>query len=1174
MPRYDLQYVWTNGYLERRERTLKYRFSSHFHPFVDELKERLIRGSVRGLQAVDTEYRTPARLTRAAGASSPAGAAVPLAAGETIGLADGTVVTLADRTEVRLSGSKLVNPATGQTVTVRPSNQVTLPTGTFAQRENGAAVTLTGDALATLPDGKPRPAMYAEIFSATQYNPNPALVPDSDASPHPVKDLDFTIGGAYAVYNWELFFHVPLTIAVHLSKNGRFEEAQAWLHYIFDPTDDSGGSTPERFWKVKPFQTTDVRSIEEILINLSTGVDSRLKQQTIESINEWKDKPFQPYVVARYRQSAYMYKTVMAYLDNLIAWGDMLFRQDTGESINEATQLYVMAANILGPRPQPVPKKGSLQPQTYANLRGALDAFGNTLRELETAIPFDLAPTPTPATDSEEPGRLNALGRALYFCLPRNDKLMGYWDTVANRLFKIHNSLNIQGVFRQLPLFEPPIDPALLARAAAAGVDVAAVISGVNQPLPLVRFAVLVQKAAEICQEVKSLGNNLLSAMEKEDNEALAALRARHERAVLGMVEKIKYAQWQEAIKAREGLETSFDNAVARYKYYERLLGREATQLQVPPLNPLDLDALERKNLQSNEPPQEPREVQIDIAQDIGGASGITSGKQLSSHEKRELEALEQARNAQLVAAHLDILASGLGLIPQFNAAAKPLGVGAMIGFGGVQLSRMASMLASFTRTIGDENTYQANKAARIGSYARREQEWAFQSNLATREINQIYKQLRAAQIREAIALGEYRNHQQQMRQAEEIEYFLTGNVEGGQPQAGWKKKEVNAAYYAWMKREVKGLYAQCFQFAFDIARKAERVLQHELGNPDVRFLEFGYLSGRDGLLAGEKLYLDVKRMEMAYHDLNQREYELTKHVSLRQLDPLALLTLKATGSCEVTLPEWLFDLDAPGHYMRRIKNVSLSIPSVAGPYTSVNCTLTHLRSSLRKSLLLSEAEYARRDSEDDRFVDYFGSVQSIVTSSGNNDSGLFETNLRDERFLPFENSGVVSTWRLELPSDFHQFDYDTISDIILHMRYTARQGGDQLRSKAVEHINTLVGAADTSDLVLLLSLKNDFPDNWHRFVTGDTPFTAKVTRNYFPYITTGRSITINEVQLYSIYDKKLEDTTPTGIDPTALTTSLAGEQEFELSLPEEGVLTRPVAAPVFVLIRYSIAAP
>src|SRR6185369_443953 len=126
-------------------------------------------------------------------------------------------------------------------------------------------------------------------------------------------------------------------------------------------------------------------------------------------------------------------------------------------------------------------------------------------------------------------------------------------------------------------------------------------------------------------------------------------------------------------------------------------------------------------------------------------------------------------------------------------------------------------------------------------------------------------------------------------------------------------------------KREVKGLYGQCFQFAFDTAKKAERALQHELGNPELAYLQYGYLSGKEGLLAGEKLYLDIKRMEMAYHDLNQREYELTKHVSLLQVDPLALMQLRTTGRCTFSLPEELFDMDCPSHYFRRIKTAALS---------------------------------------------------------------------------------------------------------------------------------------------------------------------------------------------------------------------------------------------------------
>ena len=122
----------------------------------------------------------------------------------------------------------------------------------------------------------------------------------------------------------------------------------------------------------------------------------------------------------------------------------------------------------------------------------------------------------------------------------------------------------------------------------------AAILNGVNQPLPLVRFQLLVQKAAEICQEVKALGNSLLSVIEKEDNEALALLRAQHERVVLELAETVRYGQWQEAKQSREGLERSVANAAQRYTYYERLLEVKETDIKIPELDVLDTDGLER----------------------------------------------------------------------------------------------------------------------------------------------------------------------------------------------------------------------------------------------------------------------------------------------------------------------------------------------------------------------------------------------------------------------------------------------------------------------------------------------------------------------------------------------------------------------------------------------------
>lgn len=1164
-----------------QERELSYRFYLHQHPYIQPLMQRLLEKGTAGLQAADTEYAPD-------GASLPGSIEIALGNNTNLTIPDGSRIALLKKVQATTSGGvpielepgekqtwelKIANSASvklpdgmkatlvegmtntpsagadftpppnskaivlGDTKTILPSNTtIILYDGTQATTAGEVEVSLVNGAELTIPNGlkvtlvrwRMRPAkdLYSEIFTPTRYNPS-----DLVRRPYPVKDLDFTSSGAYGIYNWELFFHVPITIAIHLSKNQRFAEAQRWFHFLFDPTDDSDGPTPERFWKVRPFQYTDVKKIEEILVNLATGADEDLRNETVNSINKWKDAPFRPHVIARYRQQAYMYKTVMAYLDNLIAWGDSLFRQDTGEAIDEAMMVYVLAANILGPRPQPVPKKGTVRPQTYANLQQDLRQFGTVMRDIEAALPYDLMPFPSDNSgDNDRLATLRSLGKALYFCVPPNDKLLSYWDTVADRLFKIRNSLNIQGVFRQLALFEPPIDPAMLARAAAAGLDVGAIVNGLNQPLPLVRFQFLVQKASEIVQEVKSLGNNLLSAMEKEDGEAMAILRAKHEGVMMEMVEHVRYAQHQEAIKSKEGLLKSLALAVQRYTFYELQLGKKletdkpAEKITIPELDELDRESLEKMKFAMQEPTVAPRKIEVDIATDVvaQAAQFLTGGKILSSHEVRESLLLEGAQLSTDIANIISVFSSGAHLIPQAKVHLEPWGLGAEVEFGGNEVGSSAGAGAAAFRAIADRMNFEAKRASRIDALARRERDWAFQSNLAAGEITQIFKQLRAAQIREAIAEQELNNHREQKKHAEEIKLFLNeeGTVKTG--------KKTNKALYAWMKREVKGLYSQCFQFAFDIAKKAERALQHELGNPELSYLQFGYLAGKEGLLAGEKLYLDVKRMEMAYHDLNQREYELTKHVSLLQVNPLALLQLRATGRCTVFLPEELFDMDGPGHYFRRIKNVAVSIPCVTGPYTSVNCTLTLLKSSIRKNPLLRDGSYAREGAEDDRFSDHFGSMQTIVTSTGQNDTGLFETNLRDERYLPFENSGVVSEWQLELPADVRQFDYDTISDVILHIRYTAREGGGLLRNGAVDNLQTRIAEAQAAGSVRLFSVRHEFPSEWAKFksvqnvsATSPAELTLGIQEEQFPYWSKSRLKAVKKVDAFA---KKEED--------------------------------------------------
>lgn len=921
--------------------------------------------------------------------------------------------------------------------------------------------------------------------------------------------IDVRPGGAYTVYNWELLFHVPFSVAVHLSRNQRFAEAQRWFHYIFDPTNnDRGAETPRRFWRFLAFRDDqDPLSVDELLRILSLPEDEadeeelELKKQILDGYEAVRENPFQPHAVARSRPVAYRYAVVMKYLDNLIAWGDSLFRQDTIETINEATQIYVLAANILGPRPQRLPRSGKTEPRTFAQLRaGGLDEFSNALVELEGQFPFNLYVPDGDDGDTEAGRALFGIGRTLYFCVPRNEKLLGYWTTVEDRLFKIRHCMNIAGVVRQLPLFEPPLDPGMLVKAAAAGIDIGSLVSGLNQPTAPVRSRLLIGEALKLTAEVRAMGSSLLSALEKQDAEALSRLRQEHERKIQQLSRDIRYVQWKEAEEATRGLFESRRTALERLEHYRRLLGID--------------DDLPELGADMSEVPELTEETFDEAYEELVGRYAVELSTEdypaLDLHEEGRLYLnlgeyaelnvhMPAARKMRDAATAKDELWGSLGLLPNLGVDFEFWGIGGHLEFGGPALAQVGRILAGKDRAEADKHTFRGARASKTATYERRVDDWVLRHNLAAREVTETGRRILASRIREQIARNEYETAKERVEQTREIDEFLQSKFTGEQ-------------LYGWMQGELSKLYYEYYKLAFDVARRAEQTMKRELMRPELDdrdFIQFDYWDGgRKGLLSGDKLHLDLKRMEMAYHDHNRREYELTRHVSLLQVDPTALLSLRTTGSCTVSLPEALFDMDGPGHYFRRIKTVALSLPSVTGPHASVNCTLTLLKSSIRTTATVGDGDYARSDEgDDDRFVDIHNGIQSTVTSSGRNDSGLFETNLRDERFLPFEGAGAVSEWRLELPSEVRQFDYDTISDVVLHLRYTAREGGAALREAAVDHLESRIEAAESVGSVRLFSVRHDFPTEWARFRSvelGDgtttAPLTIELREEHYPF--------------------------------------------------------------------------
>lgn len=922
------------------------------------------------------------------------------------------------------------------------------------------------------------------------------------------ENVCFDVYGANSQYNWELFFHAPLYIATRLSKNGRYAEAMKWFHYIFDPTTDEvpgeGQSEVSRYWKVLPFKTTTATKLEDLFRSLS----DRSRSNPLKLIiGEWRDNPFDPHLIAANRPLAYMKNVVMKYVENLIAWGDSLFRQFTMETVNEALQIYVIANHILGPRPQFVPKRGTFKAETYSSLETKWDEFSNALVELENIFPYSSEVSVSGSTNGTS---LLGAGSALYFCIPTNEKLLELWDTAADRLFKIRHCQDIDGVERHLALFSPPIDPGALIQAASQGLSLGSILADLSSPPPIYRFSFLIQKANEFCGDVKALGSALLSALASRDAEELGNLRATQEVQMQELMTAIKERQVLDAKASRENLIEARETAAFRLQHYIDLLGNATITVPATPSISAELTADSQLPADTNIATIIP-----DVDQSLQDSA--EAGVKLIPRELAELNKTKQAMTFQVIASSMEGIAGILNLIPNIKAAAEPFGVGVAVEAGGSGLGASVSALAKIPQIVSSILNFEATQAAKMASYIRREQDWTLQANLAAREIIQLDKQITSADIKVQISQKELENHKQQIENSKDVERFL-------------REKFTNQELYQWMKEQLFAVYKQSYNLAFDMAKKAEKAYKLEMGSELASFIKYGYWdNSKQGLVAGDKLQLALRQLEKSYLEENRRELELSKSISLARLDPLALIALRETGRCEVTVPEEWFDLDFRGHYFRRLKAARLTIPCVVGPYSSVSCTLRLLNNSVRINTEPGSDmthPYAHDNDagapiDDDRFRTNLTPVVAIATSLAQNDSGMFEFNFRDERYLPFERAGAISKWQIELSeeSDLRQFDYSTISDVILHLDYTAREGAGDFKTAATNHMREFLSpdAEDPAPLMQMFDMRHEYPTEWHRFLNppvadGEHLLNFTLGPDRFPFFTQEWNVTVMEV--------------------------------------------------------------
>lgn len=336
--------------------------------------------------------------------------------------------------------------------------------------------------------------------------------------------------------------------------------------------------------------------------------------------------------------------------------------------------------------------------------------------------------------------------------------------------------------------------------------------------------------------------------------------------------------------------------------------------------------------------------------------------------------------------------------------------------------------------------------------------EWRFQEDQAQAEIVAIDEQLTAQKLAIHAAEVSLRQAKKSAEQAQAIYSFH-------------KTRTTNVELYRWLVSQMATHYYQAHDAVVAMCLSTQASWQYETSEYETTFIRPNvWMDKHHGLMAGESIALDLLRMESAFLHRHERRLEMTKTISLRQLfdakaveegsDDNWAKVLKKFGDdgvLDFEFTQQMFDRDYPGHYCRQIMTVEVTFPAVLGPYQDTCAILTQLSSTTAVKPVVTSLDYlyapdAARTPLDIKLN--LRNSQQIAVSHAIDDLG--GTMQQDERYLPFEGTGAVSKWRLELPmgkEHTQQTLTNSLMDIIIRVRYLAFAGNTAYTQAVIEKL-------------------------------------------------------------------------------------------------------------------------
>jgi len=385
-----------------------------------------------------------------------------------------------------------------------------------------------------------------------------------------------------------------------------------------------------------------------------------------------------------------------------------------------------------------------------------------------------------------------------------------------------------------------------------------------------------------------------------------------------------------------------------------------------------------------------------------------------------------------------------------------------------METSLFASSLSNFGvddildpfKSIAETASAAGELANAEATYERRNDEWQFQKSLADQDIQIAGQQIVLAQDQQGIALQEQNVAGVQLSNAAEVLNFLSN-------------KFTNAELFDWMSGVLGQVYAYFLQQTTALAQVAEAQLAFERQTPPSGYIRSDYWqdtsdssdgTNRQGLTGAEQLLEDINQLDEYAFESDVRTLHLTQTLSVAQIAALELQQLRETGVLVVATPMSLFDQDFPGHYLRLIQSVQVSIIALVPPVRGVRGTLS--TSGLSRVIVPSGVQF--------QSVTLGRAPEAFSFTSATSANGLFSQETDTSGLLlPFQGMGVDTVWQLELPKVANPFDFRTISDVQLTIQYTALNSYDY-REEVIRSLDATFSGDCT------FSIRNDFPDAWY----------------------------------------------------------------------------------------------